>query len=139
MPAVLADSSYILFEETLSFGHDEFQLQTLPFQHEMCGQLIYEATFQGASISQTSSYLKYDSSLKQFELYAEPFSLIGMQDFTLQARLSDYPSMESSIVSAQIDIIDPCIDPKGIVSTAQTSPAPYFYELQPAVFTITPF
>ena len=57
----LADTSYILFEDKHSFGHDEFQIQTLPFQHDMCGTLSYKATFQGNEILTTSSYMTYDA------------------------------------------------------------------------------
>ena len=45
----------------------------------------------------------------------------------------------SEVVKAQIEIIDPCLDPKGIVAPVQINPAAYFYEDEPAVFTLTQF
>ena len=84
----------------------------------MCGQLTYEATFRGNPISLTNGHMQYDTSTRLFSVYAEPFSLIGVHPFTVQAHLTDYAVIISDIVSAEIDLIDPCIDPKGIISSA---------------------
>lgn len=78
--------------------------------------------------------MQYDTQTRQFTVYAEPFSLIGIHDITVQAMLATYLDVKSAIETTQIDLIDPCIDPKGIVPATQTNPAPYYYEEKPVVF-----
>ena len=58
--------------------------------------------------------MKYDTASREFSIYAEPFSLIGIHEITVQAHLTDYSVIISAIETANIDLIDPCIDPKGI-------------------------
>ena len=84
----------------------------------MCGELTYEATFRGNPISLGSAHMQYDTTTRLFSVYAEPFALIGVHPITVQAHLTDYAVIISDIVTAEIDLIDPCIDPKGINSSA---------------------
>ena len=83
--------------------------------------------------------MNYDTALREFSIYAEPFSYIGIHDITVQAHLTNYSVIVSAIETAKIDLIDPCIDPKGIEASIQTNPPDYFYDPDPVVFKLNPF
>jgi len=65
--------------------------------------------------------MNYDTSKREFNIYSEQTSLIGLQKITINAHLTQYPVIVSfkPDESAIIDIIDPCIDPDGIVPEIQ--------------------
>ena len=140
----LQNTAYVLFEYPgtgFTFSHDPFVITTQPFQHDMCGGLTYLATFMGNTITAATQPMNYDTATREFNIYAEPFSLIGLQTFTVKAHLTAYPQTTTASPDQQaiIDIIDPCIDPDGIVSALQTNPAEYLYSAVPAKFRINKF
>ena len=84
----LMSTEYVLFEYPgtgYTFGHDAFDVVTLPYQHDMCGELTYLATFMSSDITSTSQPMSYDTTTREFNIYAEPFNLIGIQMFTVRA------------------------------------------------------
>ena len=64
---------------------------TSPTSHTLCGELTYEATFMDSSIDESSDPMSYDEVTKTFTIYSEDMTLIGLQTFTLEAHLTDYP------------------------------------------------
>ena len=64
--------------------------------------------------------MSYTTDTRDFNIYAEYFDLIGLHEITLKASLAEYPSIltQSLDQSTMIDLIDPCIDPDGIVGTS---------------------
>jgi len=64
--------------------------------------------------------MNYDTSKREFNIYSEQISLIGLRQLTIKAHLTQYPVIVTSKPeSASIDIIDPCIDPDGIIPEIQ--------------------
>ena len=112
--------------------HDPFAIVTSPIIHSMCGSLTYAATFNGSVISSTTKASKgmaYDTSSLTFDIYSENFALLGDRTFTVAAYLTNYPVTTSPKPDASqtIKITNPCLDPFSLTSTAQTSPADYYY------------
>ena len=114
------DISYTLYdfssEDKYLFSHPPFQIIT-PKNNAvkpLCGELAYEATFDGTTIDTTSSPMSYtaDSDLEgNFTIYSEDFSLIGNKKITVQAYLASYLSIKSDMQEMTIEIIDPCLEP----------------------------
>lgn len=86
--------------------------------------------------------MAYYSQNRTFAIYSEDTALIGMTTVTVSAFLTDYPMIVSAVPeTAQIEIIDPCLDPQSVTATAQTDPAGYRYtgSNPSSSFTLTAF
>ena len=87
--------------------------------------------------------MRYDSTIRQFSIYAEDHSLVGQRLITLSAYLTDYQTIRSEDppVSATIEIIDACASLDSINSAVQVNPEAYYYSGdQPSLqFTLNPF
>ena len=106
-----------------TFVHDAFDIVTLPFQHTLCGDLTYAATFNGSPIDLTtkaSTGMAYDTATRTYDIYSEDFALIGDKTFTVEASLTTYPVTKSATpdASSTIEIINPCLDPFSLTATA---------------------
>ena len=116
---------------------------TKPFDHSFCGQLEYSVLFNGDHVNEISQPASFNGL--EFQLYSEDRSLIGERTLTVQAKLADYSVLESihqvtsPISETTIDVINPCIHPKGIESRPQKNPTDYLYSERPSVFTISKF
>lgn len=86
---------YKLFNADFSFQHSEFEVETLPVEHELCGPLVYKATFMDLEIDGTSAPVSYSSELRTFKMYSESMDLIGRHKVTLSACLRDFPEVKS--------------------------------------------
>ena len=119
------------------FTHDPF---TLSVSHSLCGDIGYTSTFMSQPIDLTTTPMKYDSSTREFELYSEDTSLIGMQTLTLRAFLIDYPNdVVTSDFSTDVEIRDTCRNPFGISPTTQSDPPIYSYSNVASKFTMNSF
>ena len=96
--------SYILFDQTYGFIHDNFVISAEPEVISLCGSLTYSTIFDG-------SFISYTASEQKFEIYSEDISLIGSQEITIYASLEDHPSVVSVSEKTEIEFIDPCLDP----------------------------
>ena len=97
----------------LQWSHGPFTLNTVPIDHDFCGDFTYESTFKGNPIDTTSAHMQYDTATRAYIFYSEDMSLIGLWYYTLEAHLTDYPVTRTAVeaVKSTMDIIDPCIDP----------------------------
>ena len=58
----------------------------------------------------------------------------------MQAYLTEYASVVSSVSTADIEFVDPCPDPEALTAPDQTNPADYYYTTSPtAKFTANPW
>ena len=73
--------------------------------------------------------MSYDQQTRTFSIYSEDASLVGTQDYTLSAFLTDQPSVVTDVMTAQIEISGPCSQ---VVITLDGS-------LQNKSYTITDF
>ena len=81
----------MLFDAISSWVHDEFSIKTYPFDHNLCGNLSYKATFMGVNIDLTTDPVIYDSSKWTFTIYSEDGSLRAVHPYTVETHLVDYP------------------------------------------------
>ena len=132
-----------------TFTHAPFELVTNPIAHNLCGKLAYTAKFESEPIdAMTKPPMSYDTNTLSFVIYSEDLSLLGTRVITVAAHLEAYPLTKTAKpdVATTIEIVDPCLDPFSLISTAQTNPDPYVYKSQerPAVhlkfaqFTVNP-
>ena len=63
--------------------------------------------------------MSYDEVARTFTIYSEDMSLIGLQTFTLEAHLTDYPVTRTAVQveSATLTIIDPCLNDSVLTPT----------------------
>ena len=105
-----------------TFTHDAFEIVTSPFQHTLCGDLTYTATFDSQLIDTTTKPtigVSYDTSTLMFDIYLEDFSLLGDRTITVAAFLTDHTVTKTVTPDAAetIEIINPCLDPFSLTST----------------------
>ena len=87
--------------------------------HSLCGDIGYTALFMGQLIDLTTNPMKYDSLAREFEIYTEDFSLVGMQSLTVRAFLIDYPDdVVTGDFTTEIEIYNTCRRPFGITPSA---------------------
>ena len=78
LPTGLEYTLYDFSEELgYQFTHDAFQVMTSPFEHDLCGKVDYLATFDGSTVTEVTTPVRYDSSILTFEIYSEDLELIG--------------------------------------------------------------
>lgn len=143
--------SYILYDLNPTghqWVHDQFTLQTVPIDHDFCGDFTYEATFMGDYVDAASLPMVYDADLRRFTIYSEDMDLIGKHPYSIEAHLTDYPvtRTRAQAVKSTIEIVDPCIDPFSLtMPPAQTTPPDYYYtddapalEFKTSPFTVFP-
>lgn len=59
---------------------------TQPIQHDLCGKLVYDATFEGEILDLETRPMFYDVETEVFNLYAEDLELIGIRAYSLLAK-----------------------------------------------------
>ena len=146
IPSLPTGTEYILYDQSqaapFDFSHTEFTVTTFPFQHALCGALTYEATFEGSQIGETTAPMTYDEGTNTFTIYSEDYSLLGLQDITVEAHLTDYVHIVTPApLFEQILIIDPCVDYFTFSVPTQTAPDPYYYtgDAPELIFETVPF
>ena len=74
----------------------------------------------GNPIDKTTLPMIYDMDTRMYTIYSEDLTLIGLQPFSIEAHLTDYPVTATPVqaVTSTIDIIDPCIDPFSLTMPA---------------------
>ena len=84
--------------------------------------------------------MSYSSELRNFAIYSEDFDLLGQNKFTVQAYMKEYTDVKSETLEAEIELIDPCLDPFSLVmpTAGQTTPDDYYYDGS-LVFTTNKF
>lgn len=55
--------------------------------------------------------MSYEGLTREFSIYSEDLSLVGLKQIKVQATLQDYQSVVSALETTTIEIIDPCLDP----------------------------
>ena len=55
--------------------HPEFDIRTKPFEHALCGEITYEATFMNLNDALTfeSTPMSYTANTRKFSYYSEDF------------------------------------------------------------------
>ena len=86
----------------LQWTHSEFTIFTVPIAHTLCGDLTYEATFMSQAIDSVAQPMSYDPASHSFAFYSEDYNLIGSQEFTIQAFLTNFPTVVTAVESAFI-------------------------------------
>lgn len=78
---------------TFKFDHDPFSLQTTPLpDHDLCGDLVTEAAFEGEQVTLNSSPVAYNPDSREFTVYSFSSADEGMREVTLTSYLVDYPT-----------------------------------------------
>ena len=74
--------------------------------------------------------MAYDTADRTFDTYSEDFAILGTRKITVAAYLTSHPVTKTTTPDAEtnIEIINPCLDPFSLTSTAQINPAPYIYK-----------
>lgn len=104
--------------------------------------MSYRTTFDGSSINDLSTPLGYFASNRTFDLYSEDMNLVGqIKPYTVQAYLTEYDTVTSSVSTANIEFIDPCPIPEDLTAPDQTDPEDYYYtgDSPSAEFTANPW
>ena len=83
--------------------------------------------------------MTYSQENQTFNLYSEDLNLIGIREYTLIARLEDYPTTTSDLMVGQIEVIDPCNEPGSITVTPQRPLIPYYYTGEIINYQMNPF
>ena len=130
----LVAQNYILYDPDppatgAQWTHDAFVLNTVPVAHSLCGGFTYEATFMGAAVGLVTAPMSFDTATRTYTFYSEDYGLIGIQPYTLEAHLTDYP-VTATVAQAEastITIIDPCLAPDSVVAPAQMTVPAYLY------------
>ena len=133
---------YILFDYNpipngFKFSHDPYSITTKPIVHNLCGQIAYEAYFDGNILNGiTSLPMIYDSKTGEFQIYSEDLSMIGLKTITLKASLEEYLITKASDQIFSIEIVDPCISPVSLSVTTLTDTEQYFYTEEGVIFGV---
>ena len=64
---------------------------------------------------------------------------MGSHEITLTGFLTNYPAVESQILTTTIEVTDACPNPFSVTATEQTSPPEYSYSVSGMQFNLTPF
>ena len=97
--------------------HEEFLVQTQPFQHSLCGKASCSATFEGQEVDENTPLppVRYIPSTRTFEIYSEDFNLIGVRFAEIFGYLEEYPIIEAPFSEmVAIEFINPCINPVSV-------------------------
>ena len=113
----MVDKAYDLYDPQIIWSQGNFVVKTVPIGHTLCGGLTYKANFMDAVIDDTSTPMTYDSG--NYLFYSEDFDLIGLQTFTLEAYLTNYPANATpeKAVTHTLEVGDPCPDPNSVIVT----------------------
>lgn len=112
-----------------------FTLQTLPFQHNMCGDLSYDGG------SDTVPEVQYDPLASEYSLHVDDAvrDYDGTtQKYYLEAYLAQYPTLRQR---GEGDLVfsNPCDTSSNLVLTPQTMPYPEFNWLEPLVLDMNDY
>ena len=83
-------------EEPYSFSHEAFVATSL-FDSALCGDITYEATFDGSIITESSLPVAYDPVTRQFSVFSEDLNLVGLKDITVKGFFVDHVANEFTI------------------------------------------
>ena len=62
---------YSVNQQAYEWTHQPFDIATVPIVHSLCGALTYGATFKGDIITVDSVPVKYDNTLKTFQIFTD--------------------------------------------------------------------
>ena len=124
--------------------HSPWTISTLPNTHSFCGDLAYEATYNGLPVDDLTMP-RYYATNRTFALYSDDVTVVGQFVLvTISASLVDYPLIVNDPLVPQsiaIEIIAPCDNPPQILTPAQLNPPIYRYsaDLPSMFFYLSPF
>ena len=127
--------SYTLFQNSLVdplliLTHSAWSYTTSPISHTFCGSdITYTAIYEGVVSDENSlPSMAFSSQDRNFKMYAEDPSLIGMTKASISAYLTDYPTIVASLPeTVDIEIKDPCLGSHSVTATSQIEPVDYRY------------
>ena len=73
------------------FEHEEVTLITFPTQHNLCGDIGYDAVWMDSYIGSGDVPLAYDMAFLEFTFESNDASLVGIHDIIIEAYFLDYP------------------------------------------------
>ena len=116
-----SQKEYILYTETeespFTFTHNEFSV-TSSLDLSLCGNIVYVATYDASTLtSESSPPISYNA--RQFSVFSEDISLVGLKTITVNGSYEDYSSNDFEI-AVSIDFVSPCVRPDILVITAPT-------------------
>ena len=85
------NQEYRIDDEPLYFVHEEVTLTTFPTQHNLCGEIGYDALFMDAYIGISDVPMSYDVAFLEFAFESSDASLVGTHDFIIEAYFVNYP------------------------------------------------
>lgn len=59
---------YFITDPPLQFNHEYISYGVYPIDHDFCGTVVYETTFDSVSLSTTTEPMQYDGESKQFTI-----------------------------------------------------------------------
>ena len=98
-------------------------------EENVCGGVSYEVIFREEVQTLDSRPLSYDNTDRKLSFSSNDYSDIGEQSFTIEAYLTEYPSIKVTI-DATLKVESPCPNANFITPTDQgESPEPFYYYL----------
>ena len=120
----------------MEFEHNRFTVETYPVQHDLCGEITYEAFFNGQPVAGTTlntSPLQYDPSTGVFTFFTDSPNLIGTHEYTVRAYLTKYQNTATfgSDITASatnnIVVKDACTGLESVTANQNDEERVYYY------------
>ena len=90
----------------MQWNHAPFTVETYPLQHDQCGEITYEAFFNGQPVALqidpntgdplNTSPLQYDPQTGVFTFFTDSPDLIGTHEYSIRAYLTKYHNTAAS-------------------------------------------
>lgn len=86
----ISDQQYRVNEAAFDFSHDLVVARTFPFQHDLCGDIGYDALWKDEYVDSQSVPLAYDSLTNTFTFESNDHSLEGIHEISIEAYFVQY-------------------------------------------------
>ena len=85
--------------------------------HDLCGELQYEAFWGSDLADETTLPLEFIESELRFSFYSEDINLLGLNEYSMKASLKGYfDYIPTAIATGNIIIFNPCEEPTGLIA-----------------------
>ena len=82
---------------------------THPISHSFCGDLVYTATINGASLDSNSTPVSFDQSNLQFRVQSDDPGSVGLYNIDISAHFADNSNyVDKSGFAIVVNITAPC-------------------------------
>ena len=137
----LPELTYAILSGSKVFSHPAFTVATLPFDHNLCGDLEYTASYNGVTVGPSDTPFAHNhATINQITIDSDDRTLIDTSvPYSLECRLKDHPSAPPATDSDLVKYISPCVTPTSFATSDQNDPQADDFSGEPISSNIVPF